>query len=279
MQAQLPSETLREVVQGVGRFLPNLLAAAVLIVAGFLLARFLRAVTTRAVRSWSRRLLGRLGRLLRSKDMQKGIGSAEVERPAADVIGAIVFWVVLLLFLAAASETLGLSIISAWLGGVGTYLPRVLAAVVIFILGLLAGNLARNAIGAAASSAGIGYAPIAGRAAQIVIVMVSSVMAFDQLGIEITFLTVTIAIATSTTFGGAALAFGLGARTAVSNIIASYYIGQTYRVGHRVRIGGVEGGILEITATAVVLETPEGRVLVPAKEFSEQTSVLLPSQT
>ena len=59
------------------------------------------------------------------------------------------------------------------------------------------------------------------------------------------------------------MAFGLGARTAVSNILASYYLQKTYTPGHNVRIGEIEGEIIQITPTAVVLATPEGRTLVP----------------
>jgi len=75
--------------------------------------------------------------------------------------------------------------------------------------------------------------------------------------------------------GGAALAFGIGSKETVSNILASYYLQKTYRVGQEVRIAGLEGRILEITSTAVSLDAPVGRVLVPARKFSEEASVLL----
>jgi small-conductance mechanosensitive channel len=79
--------------------------------------------------------------------------------------------------------------------------------------------------------------------------------------------------------GAAALAFGLGSRTAVSNIIAAHYLRQIYRVGHTVKVGNVHGKILEITPTAVIIEESDGRVLVPAKEFSEGISVLITGQS
>jgi len=77
------------------------------------------------------------------------------------------------------------------------------------------------------------------------------------------------------TLAGAGLAFGLGARTAVSNIISSYYVAQAYSVGQSVRVGGVEGKIVQTTPAAVFVAGPEGRVMIPAKQFSEQASVLL----
>jgi hypothetical protein len=77
------------------------------------------------------------------------------------------------------------------------------------------------------------------------------------------------------TFGGVALAFGLGARTAVSNIIGSHYMRQLVRVGQTVRLGAVQGEIEAITPTSIVLRSAEGRVIVPAKAFNEAVSTLL----
>jgi small-conductance mechanosensitive channel len=158
---------------------------------------------------------------------------------------------------------------------VAAYLPRLLAAVLVVLLGLLAGGLVRTALAAAASSAHFAHGDLLGRLGQVVVVMASAIVGFDQLGIHVTFLTVVAGIVTGALLGGAALAFGLGARTAVGNIIASHYLLKTYKVGHHVRIGEFEGHIVEITPTSVVIATAEGQALVPAKEFSERASVLL----
>jgi small-conductance mechanosensitive channel len=105
--------------------------------------------------------------------------------------------------------------------------------------------------------------------------MIAVVTGIDQAGVESRFLIVTITIVLGAVIGGAALAFGLGARTAVSNIIGSHYLRQTYRVGQTIRIGAVEGTIVAMTTTAVILDTSGGRVLVPGKEFSETASTLV----
>ena len=77
------------------------------------------------------------------------------------------------------------------------------------------------------------------------------------------------------TEGCFALAFGLGARTAVSNIIGSHYARQAYQVGQTVRFGDVEGTIAAITPVSVVIRVPYGQVTVPARQFSELPSTLV----
>jgi small-conductance mechanosensitive channel len=191
------------------------------------------------------------------------------------VISGIVFWVVFLFFFAAAIEQLDLRVVTVLLSDLAQYLPRVLIGVSVVFVGLLGGNLTYHWVANATSSAGVTYGNALGRITQVAIVLVAIVVAADQVGIESNFFMLTVAIVAGSTFGAMALAFGLGSGSTVSNIIASYYLNKTYRVGQEIRIGEVRGRIVEISPTAVVLQTVEGRVLVPARRFTEETSVLL----
>jgi hypothetical protein len=275
--APLPAEPLSDFFRDLTAFAPRLLAAAGLAFVGWLAGRLLRFLTVRLLRGWGSRVASGIGRLLGSRSAEQEARGIALRHPVAEAAGAVVFWLAFLFFAAAATEALGLPVVSAWLGGIAAYLPRLLVAALIVLLGFLAGSLARSTLAATAASAGFAYAEPVGRASQAIIVMASAIVAFDQLGIQVTFLTVLAAIVTGTLMGGAALAFGLGARTAVSSIIASHYLLKTYRVGHHVRIGAFEGRIVQFTPTAVVIATAEGQAMVPAKEFSEQASLLLTS--
>lgn len=75
--------------------------------------------------------------------------------------------------------------------------------------------------------------------------------------------------------GGIALAFSLGARTTIENLLAAQSITQAYNPGDSIRIGAIEGRIMRITRANVILETHDGQTLIPAKRFSEQESVHL----
>jgi len=274
---QLPTEPVIDLFRGFVDFLPRLLAAAGLALLGWAAGRLLKFLIVRLLQGWGTRVAAGIGRLLRSRDAERDVRGIALQPPVAEAVGGLAFWLVFLFFVAAATEALGLPVVSAWLSGVAAYLPRLLLAALIVALGFLAGGLARTALAATAASAGFAYAGALARMAQAIIVMASAIVAFDQLGIQVTFLTVLAAIVTGSLLGGAALAFGLGARTAVSNIIASHYLLKIYRVGHHVRVGGFEGRIVDITPTAVVIATADGQAVVPAKEFSERASLLLTS--
>ena len=110
---------------------------------------------------------------------------------------------------------------------------------------------------------------------QVVLLVLGGVTAADLLGIQSTLLTVVVAVSLGALLGGATLAFGLGSSPAVANIIAVFYILKTYRVGQHVRVGDVEGEIVEITQTGVFIAVPEGRMLVPGRRFTDEVSLLV----
>jgi hypothetical protein len=258
---------LVELVRKLVEYLPGLLGALALLLGGWILARLLRRLIVS--------LASRFGWLLESRFTGRAMKRLGVERRASEVVGSIVFWAVLLVFIMAATETLGVPVIATWIGGLSYYLPRMIAGLLILFAGLLAGNLAGEAIRRAAQAAGFAQAALLGQAARLAILLIAVVTAVEQLGIDTAFLTATIAILFGAIVGGAALAFGLGARAHVGNLIAAHYLRQVYREGQTVRVAEVEGRLAEIIPTAAVIETDEGRVLVPAGEFSENVSVLV----
>lgn len=249
-------------------FLPVIASAALLVLAGWLLGRLARFLCSRGATAVFTRLGAR-------ESLRGALVSSGVASHVPAVIGGFAYWLVLLFFIAAALETLGLPVVTGALNRVAYYLPNVLAALVVTFAGVILGSLVRGALARTATTAGVEFGTAIGRLAQSTVVLVAIVVALEQVGIQAQVLIVIVGIVLGTTLAGAGLAFGLGARTAVSSIIASYYVAQAYRIGQLVRIGGIEGKIVQTTPTAVFLDTPQGRVLVPAKQFNEEMSVLV----
>jgi small-conductance mechanosensitive channel len=256
-----------EVAARVQLYLPSVLGAVGLLVLGWLVGRLLRA--------WAVRLVALIERRLERYSVRVAPTRVGVDRSAGEVVGAFVFWAVFVIFMGAATDALGLPVLATWLSGLSQFLPRLLLAALIVLAGVLAGALARDALTATTHASGVLFGPAIARGTQVAIVTAAAITAVDQVGIDSRFLTGAIMVALAAFLGGSALAFGLGARTAESNIIAVHYIRQAYQIGQRVRLGTQEGTIQAITATAVVLDTPQGRVMVPAKAFGERTSTLL----
>lgn len=254
---------------------PSGVMAIAIVLAGYLVAEVLGRLAARLLRRWSARLVGVVERMSRRRGVPMTLEQAEAETLVVDVTSRIVFWLVFFVFLAAATSAIGVPVVSSWFAGFADYLPRVLAAVAIVLLGVLAGHAARILVVSTAATSGIHHARTLGGTVQVAAVLIAAVIAVEQLGIEATFLVVLGSIAVGAVLGGTALAFGLGARGTVSNLVASHYLARTYRVGHRIRIENIEGVIVAIEPTAVLVEVAEGRISIPSHLFGEKPSLLL----
>jgi len=250
-------------------YAPKLLGALLLLLVGWLIARLLRGLAVKVMHV----LELVLHRLWRGPAKASVLPSASVE-----IVGTILFWVVIVFFAAAAGNVLGLDAFSSWLKDLMAYLPTLVAGLVIILAGVLLSGLGRDLTVAALVSFPESQRVQVGRLVQGAILVTAVVMGADQIGIQITFLVVLAAVTTSAVIGGVALAVSLGARSYVANLIGAHYLRHAFEPGQRVRIGATEGTILELTAVSLVLETEHGRATIPAKIYNEETIVLLPAK-
>jgi small-conductance mechanosensitive channel len=250
-------------------YLPNVLGAFLLLLVGWVIAHLLRAASTRLT-LLSERALARISN-------GRGVLPAHLPMASAKILGNVVFWVVVLFFVSAATQVLGLNTFTTWLSRVVDYLPTVLVGALIVVAGFLVSKLAREVVQAAAAKAGDRQRVMIGRVVQAGILITAILVGAEQIGIRVTFLVILAATVCISLVGAVALALSFGAREYVANLIGAHYLRQRYSIGQHVRLAGTEGRILELTETAVVLETAEGRASIPAKVFNEQTIVLVMS--
>ncbi|HBP86880.1 MAG: mechanosensitive ion channel [Nitrospira sp.] len=258
------TESLAQIVA----YLPTLILAIMLLGLGYVLARVVSVVVTRLLQ-----LMG-FDRLLSRTAVQTLLERSGTKQKSSEILGMIGFWIIFLVFLIQASDTLSLTMVSDALTGIAYYIPKVGIAVLVLILGLIAANFVRELITMTCSSAGITHGTIVAQAVYVAVVLLIVVTAIDALGIDTELLNNTIVILLAGLIGGAALSFGLGSRTAVANLIAAHYLGSMVRVGMTVKIGDNQGTVVAVTPISVVLETREGRVIIPATQVTESTAVI-----
>ena len=254
--------------ENLARYIPAIVGALLLLLAGWVVGQVLAWLARRGINAI-------LARMSRRDALRHAIDSSGTARQMPGLIAGFVFWAVFVFFTAAALETLGLPVVTASLSRLAYYLPNVLAALLILFAGIVVAKLAGTAATRAASGTGMSFASGLGATARVAVIVIAAVVAIEQIGIRADLLIIIVAIVVGAALAAAGLAFGLGARTAVSNIISAYYVSQTYRGGQSVRVGTIEGRIVQTTPTAVFIAGAEGRVMIPAKQFSEEASILL----
>jgi small-conductance mechanosensitive channel len=258
---------LQDTVQGLMTYLPVALTAATVLLVGWLLARAIRGLLGRALRSmdW---LFGRL--LMRSAER-----SAALSRATRRAVSSVVYWLVLLVFAATALRILGGSLFESWTAEILSFLPSAIGGVLIIVISLIGGTLARHILEQASVGLGVGQSSLLARLAQAVIVISGVVIGIDQFGVNVSFLVQLATVTAAAVFGGIALVFALGTRAHLANLISAHYARKHYNPGDYIRVGAFEGRIVEITDGCVFLETELGDVSVPAHLFSQDPFVKL----
>lgn len=246
---------------------PDLLGAILLILIGWLIARIVRST----IRGTGARLNRGMQRVFRADRAERLSISPTLLR----LIGTATFWVILAVFVSFATDLARLEGITEWLRSVLAYLPTLMFGMVIIVAGHLISLLVRDLLLEGLATAQVEQRELVARLAQAGTFLTAVIIGVHQVGLDISFVTQIIAVALGVVLIGFSLAFGLGARGLVANLIGTHYLRRQFQPGVRVRLGEVQGEILEITPTSVVVETDEGRAHVPSRLFGEQVSVLV----
>jgi hypothetical protein len=187
-------------------FLPRLLAFLLIIIAGWLLASLLaRAVTTvlRAIR---------LNELAQRSGLSEFIRNMGIRATAADVIGGITKWFIRLIALVVAFDALGLPAVSAVLNQLLLWLPNLVVALVVLVVGGLAAGAVSRLVRATTTEAGFRNPATLAAVARITVWSFAVVVAVNQLGIATVLINTLMVGLVGALAIAAGLAFGLGGR-------------------------------------------------------------------
>jgi small-conductance mechanosensitive channel len=244
----------------VAGFIPRLFGALVVVLLGFVVAKLLDTLLSK--------VLAKIGldRLMAGTGLTKLLSRAGIRVPVSALIGKVVYWFVLLIFLVSAAESLGLERVSATLDMLALYVPKVFGAALILLAGVLLAQLLSGLVRGAAEGVGLDYANGLARMAQGLVIIISISVAIGQLEVKTELLNYVIAIVLITVGLAVALAFGLGSRELVSQILAGIYVRELYEVGQRVRLADVEGQIEEIGTVKTLLLTDAGELVSVANK-------------
>lgn len=260
------NHTFSQLLDYIAQNLPNMIGAVSLILFGLVMARILRSLFIRLLRTFDK-LLHRFSKNEKAEKKKITITSA-------NLLGNFVFWIVILFFVTAAINLLKWKIVSEWLNKVIQYLPSLLVGGVIVLSGYIISSLLKDIV-----TSGV-LLPAkqkiyVGKVIQSVVMVTFVLIGLGQIGIDVTFLVILFSIIIASIMASFALAISLGAKTVVSNIISAHYFKQSYRVGQTLRVGDYQGKIIDLTPISVVLETSEGVMTFPAKVMQELPTLLI----
>jgi hypothetical protein len=187
-----------------GQFLPKLGLAVLILLVGWLIAKLFRGVVMRALK------YANFHELTHKAGVDKFLKQGGIKKNTSQILGLLVYWLVMLATLLVASEVVQLDAVSALFNSITLFIPKVIVAVLILAIGFYFARVISEIIIAYGKNIGMKDAEIIGRVAEWAIMAFVIIIALGQMDIGNTILVPAFLIL----FGGVvfalSLAFGLG---------------------------------------------------------------------
>ncbi|MEI6040320.1 MAG: hypothetical protein WCP93_03145 [Candidatus Berkelbacteria bacterium] len=194
-------------------FLPNIIGAAIILVIGWLAGMFIETVVDRLFR-----LVG-LQALFEKAKVEAVLKKASAEKDATALLASVAKWIIYLVAFIAASNTLQLTAVADFLNSILTYVPQVVVAVSIILIGLVLAHFLAAVVKGSIKSSGLGFADTASLIVRWSIIIFTVLAALAQLGIATYMInTLFVGLVAFLAIAGG-LAFGLGGQKAASECI------------------------------------------------------------
>ena len=187
-------------------FLPKLIGAIIIFVVGLIVAKLIKAIVVKLLR------IVRFDSAAEKTGVKEFLEKGNITKTSSEILGALVYWFIMILAIIASLDALGLPVVSDILNNIFLYIPNVVAAIIILLLGFLLGGLLSAVVRTAASNAGLTTSEGLGKTALYAVIFFSASIALLQLGIGEEIVASAFIIAFGAAALALALAFGLGGR-------------------------------------------------------------------
>jgi len=212
--SEVLAQSFQDLWAGVISFVPNLIVAVIIFIAGWVVGSLLGRVVSQIVKSL------KVDNALKSAGSETLLNKAGFRLNSGKFLGGLVKWFIIIVFLVASFDVLGLDKVNSFLQQVVLlYLPQVIVAVLILLVAALIAEAMQSIVKGSAKAAEIKSANFLGNVTKWSIWVFAILMALYQLGVAAAFVqtlftgfVVALALATG-------LAFGLGGKESAARIL------------------------------------------------------------
>lgn len=199
-------DPLKSMLTKIADFIPSLFGALIIFVVGWIIARILRLIV--------KQFLGliRFDILAEKGGIADILAKGGIKTTASQVLSGLVYWLLIIIVLALSLDALGLETVSSLLDQLLGYLPFVIAAVFVLVVGMFLSAFVSGIVSTAAGGAHIPQPQLLGNISKYIIIIFAVVIALKQLQLETDLLDQIVLIAIGAVGFALAISFGLGCK-------------------------------------------------------------------
>lgn len=197
-------------------YIPTLMGAIVILIVGWLIAKLIEAVVTRVLKAV------KLDMASDKAGLTNILAQGDIKLTLSELLGAIIYWLVILVVVATALNALNLTIAAALISRLVEYVPNILAAIFVLVLGSFLGNFVGTIVRTTARNAGIERAKLLSEIANMIIVIFAVIIAIEQLNIATALIALAVNVILASIGLAIALAFGLGCKDLAAKAMSDF---------------------------------------------------------
>jgi hypothetical protein len=248
---------------------PGIVAAVVTLLIGWLLARVIRSILRRALSAAD------LDRRLDALKLDVLFDKMGMKITPSDILANTIYYLILLVFTVAASQTLGWTVISEEFAKLLSFIPQAIIGMIIFAIGYFVAGVIRDVLTNATEALGVGAGKMIAGVIYWFLLVTITLSALQQIGIPTDILSENLQLVIGAVVIAGAISYGLASREILRNTLSNFYSRNTFQVGQRIRTEGTEGTIIEVTGISVILQTAAGKTVIPASELANKRVEIL----
>jgi len=260
----LLQDLLGEVSKAAVRFLGALLVALV----GWLLARIASGIVRRLLK---RTGIDKLAEQLNAVDLFSRYNIAV--RPSA-ILAKTIYYLLVFIFLVAAADVLDMPAVSDLVSDIINYIPFLISAVLVFLLGILLADFLRNTVFHLFESLKVPSAKLISDILFYFLIVNVLIISLDQARMETQFVEGNLFILLAGIVLAFAIGYGLASRAMVANFLSALYNKDKIQLGDEITIDGVKGTIVYMDHISVVLKQGPDQVVIPLSKLTSERFTL-----
>ncbi|MEM7119433.1 MAG: mechanosensitive ion channel domain-containing protein, partial [Chloroflexota bacterium] len=194
----------------------------------------------------------------------------EIESSGGDVLALIIFWTIFLNFLLIGLETMGLQAAVDPLRNIIAFLPRLISALIMLVLGAMLAQFLGRTASAAMSGMGVEFHQQVGQIVNSLILVMVVIVILQQLGLDASIMINIVTSVIVLSVAGFALAFGFGGQNVARNVLAGYYAREHFDLGDTIMLNGEEGTLEDIGTLNSLIQAGDKQLIIPNTRLTEE---------
>ena len=253
------ADTLSKLIEQSSTFISNFISAILILGIGWLIAKGVAFV----LKSFLSKIgLDKLGEKIQDMELLR---KYDLDFKLSHVISMVVYVLIMLFLSVSAADTLGVPAISNMFLMLVNFIPKLIVAIIMTLLGLFISDLARKFVETLCKSFNIASGKLISMAVFFFLGFISIILALGQAGINTKLLESSFNIIIAALALAFSIGYGLASKDILINILSSIYSRKKFSEGDLVEIQGVKGTIIIMDNTNLILETDGVRTSFPLK--------------